>query len=501
MKALFIGLDALDKDLMNSWARDGQLPTFARLLDDCAWAQTSNPVGLYVGAVWPSIFTSVSPARHGRYCWEQFQPGTYETRLFTPTRVGAPAVWEAFGKAGKRVAVVDVPKAPLSTDVNGLQIADWGTHDPDYQAGMRTVPPGIADEILARFGSDPVGNCNAIARDAEGIITFVKQLQDRIASKLEITKFALEQEDWDCLFTVFSESHCVGHQCWHMIDPAHPRHDPTIAAAAGNPMLDVYRAIDSAVAELLAQVDADVPVIIHTSHGMGPHYEATYLLDTILKKLESPPTVKSYPLTMKLLEWSWARLPQRLRSMLRPASNKAKTLVDPRTRSLSSRNYFKIPNNDVFGGIRINLKGREPGGKIAPGDEYKQLCHQLEKDLMTFTNVETGEPLVNRVVHTDEVYDGPCRDHLPDLMVEWNRTAPVASIHSPKTGRIDGEYHGVRTGDHKADGFVFIKAQGIKAGQMADQVSGMDIGPTLAEWLGVNLPDTDGRSLISKLQN
>jgi predicted AlkP superfamily phosphohydrolase/phosphomutase len=496
MKALFIGLDALDKDLMNSWARDGLLPTFARLLNDCAWAPTSNPVGLYVGAVWPSIFTSVSPARHARYCWEQLQPGTYETRLFTPTQIRAPAVWEAFSKAGKRVAVVDVPKAPLATDINGLQIADWGTHDPDYQAGLRTVPPGLEDDVLARFGSDPVGNCNAIAHDAEGIGAFVEQLQERIATKLEITKFVLGKEDWDCLFTVFSESHCVGHQCWHVIDPAHPRYDPKIAKVAGNPMLTIYRAIDSAVAELLALVDEDVPVIILSSHGMGPHYEATYFLDTMLQKLEAQPPVKSYPITTKLLEWGWAKLPLRLRHALRPASNKTKTIVDPRTRSLSSRKYFKIPNNDVFGGIRINLKGREPGGKVSPGDDYEQLCQQLDRDLMSFINVETGECLVDRVVRTDDVYHGPYRDHLPDLMVEWNRKAPVTSVYSPKTGQIDDEYRGVRTGDHKAEGIVFIRAEGIKAGQMTGPVSGVDIGPTLAAWLGVDLQDTDGKSLV-----
>jgi len=501
MKALFIGIDALDKDLLQEWATAGHLPTFARLLAEAAWAPTSNPVGLYVGAVWPSIFTAVSPDKHKRYCWEQFQPGSYETRAFSPTDTTAPPFWEAFSRAGRRVAVIDIPKAPLSEQLKGLQIADWGTHDPDYNTGMRSSPPGLADAILARYGPDPVGNCNAMTRDAEGIRAFSTGLQQRVAAKLGMTREIIDRREFDCVLTAFTESHCAGHQCWHLHDASHPRHDPALAAAVGDPMLDVYRAIDEAAGELLTAAGKDVPVIILSSHGMGPHYEATYLLDTILKKLEAPPQVKSYPRTTRLLEWGWARLPRAVRDALRPASNKAKTVVDPRTRGLSSRKYFKVPNNDVFGGIRINLKGREPGGRVAPGEEYARVCRQLTEDLMAFTNLETGEPLALRVVDTDIVYRGPHRDHLPDLMVEWNRSAPISSIHSPKTGRIDGEYRGVRTGDHKSDGFVFVTGPGIKAGPIAAPVSGMDIGPTLAEWLGVTLPDTDGRSLVSLLHD
>ena len=500
MKALFIGLDALDKDLLHVWAAAGHLPTFARLLIEAAWAPTSNPVGLYVGAVWPSIFTAVSPDKHKRYCWEQFQPGTYETLAFSPSQTTAQPIWDAFSQAGRRVAVIDIPKAPLSETINGLQIADWGTHDPDYDTGLRTAPASLADSILAQFGADPVGNCNAMTRDAGGIRAFTDGLKQRVAQKLAITRSVLERQDLDCVLTAFTESHCVGHQCWHVHDRSHPRHDPAIAAAVGDPMLEVYRAIDAAVAELIATAGENVPAIILSSHGMGPHYEATYLLDTILKKLEVPPQVKSYPRTTRLLEWGWARLPKPVRDALRPASNKAKTMVDPRTRGLSSRKYFKIPNNDVFGGIRINLEGREPGGRVAPGEEYARVCRQLTEDLLAFTNVETGEPLVLRVVDTDAVYHGPHRDHLPDLMVEWNRAAPISSIHSPKAGRIDGEYRGVRTGDHKAEGIVFVTGPGIRAGRIPVPVSGMDVGPTLAEWLGVTLPDTDGKSMVSVLQ-
>ena len=72
-RVLFIGADALDKDTVLAWAEDGTLPTFRRLLREGAWGVTDSPPGLYVGAVWPSFWTSVGPGRHARYCYEQLQ--------------------------------------------------------------------------------------------------------------------------------------------------------------------------------------------------------------------------------------------------------------------------------------------------------------------------------------------------------------------------------------------------------------------------------------------
>ncbi|HEY5140594.1 MAG TPA: hypothetical protein VIJ25_14960, partial [Methylococcales bacterium] len=70
-KVLFIGIDSADKDLISQWANAGLLPTFQSLFQKAAWGVTTNPVGFYVGALWPSFATGVSAARHGRYCYEQ----------------------------------------------------------------------------------------------------------------------------------------------------------------------------------------------------------------------------------------------------------------------------------------------------------------------------------------------------------------------------------------------------------------------------------------------
>ena len=493
-RLLFLGSDSLDKDLVLRWADDGTLPTFRRLLSSAAWGVTENPPGLFVGAVWPSFWTSVSPARHARYCYEQLRPGSYEKIRIHPTDTQAPPFWNALSRAGRRLAVLDVPKTYVTEGLNGMQVVDWGTHDPDYKETV-TWPPSFAAELEATYGRDEVGNCNAHGRTGE-YEKLRNQLVARVSRKKQMILDTLAREDWDALLAVFSESHCVGHQCWHLHDPNHARHDRELVARMGDPVRDVYVAIDAAIGEILERAGAATEVIVLGSHGMRSHYDATFLLDQMLQRIERPGSAAPSPRRKKVSARSmatglWKRTPSGVRRMLSPIKSpmKARLAPDP----LASRRYFAIPNNDAYGAIRLNLVGREPAGKVAR-EEYEAVCKSLEHDLLAFTNVETGEPVVRRVWRANEFYRGPLVDHLPDLIVEWNRDTPVSHIRSGKTGEIRGTYQKCRTGDHSNNGIFFMAGNGVVAGPVNRTISIMDFGPTIADRVGVLLSDVDGRS-------
>ena len=103
-RVLVLAGDALDDVLVRRWAAEGVLPTFRRLMGEGTWATTLNPVGLYVGALWASFSTGVSPARHGRYCHHQITPGTYDAKLFLAKDLRAEMFWTALSRAGRRVS-------------------------------------------------------------------------------------------------------------------------------------------------------------------------------------------------------------------------------------------------------------------------------------------------------------------------------------------------------------------------------------------------------------
>lgn len=496
-RILFLAVDAGDKDLILAWAREGVLPTFRSLLETSAWGPTENPTGLFVGAIWPSFWTGLSPALHGRYCFSQLRTGTYDNYLVTPTDTAGAPFWDALSAGGRRVAILDVPKTSPSPRINGIQIVDWGTHDPNL--GFCTSPETLASEIQDRFGRHPVPQCDVFVRREPGeFVRFRDALIRGVQTKAELAAHFLERGGWDLFLTVFAESHCVGHQCWHIHDPKHPHHDPATALSVGDPVRDVYIAIDAALGRLLAQAGTDTTVFVLASHGMGPHYDATFLLDEMLRRLlEVPAAPRTKRALARFLESVWRGLPAPLRSLLRPLRGRAKQIVGVAASSpdLALRTCFSTPNNDVYGGIRVNLAGREPQGLIRPGPDFDAFCEELIRDLSAFVNLDTGKPLVKRVLRTSDLYQGERLRDLPDLLVEWDRDAPISRIHSPKTSVIEGTFSGGRTGDHKAEGLVFVRGPGIVPRRLERRVDITQFAPTIASLLGVPLAHTDARPI------
>ena len=223
-RLVFIGLDAADATLIAQRISEHGLPTLEALIAQAVATPVRNPVGLYVGALWPSFFTGASPASHGRYCWKQLRGGTYEDEFFQIEQIRGESVWQTAEDAGWKTAVVDVPKSLPLPRFKGPFVKDWGVHDPS-RGGFQTQGWLSAAEILSRYGRDGVGSCDSISRTAGGFLAFRDQLCERAAARARMVEDLLITEGCEVVFTVFSEAHCAGHQCWHLHDASHEQHD------------------------------------------------------------------------------------------------------------------------------------------------------------------------------------------------------------------------------------------------------------------------------------
>ena len=485
-RTLFLGIDAGEPSLIQRWGDEGVMPVLAALRARALWGTTVNAPGIYTGSVWPSFHTGLEPGRHGRYFYRQLVPGTYRTARHPPSKLTAPVFWSRIGAAGRRVGVFDLPKAPLSRRLTGLQVADWGLHDPD--GPPRSAPPALAREIVARFGKEPVGHCDLVAAGADAARQLRDRLVERVERKTEIIRHLLAREPWDLFAAAFGDCHCAGHHLWRLHDASHPRHDALQARALGDPLRDVYAAVDRAIGRVLEAVGPETTVLVLASHGMGPHYGATFLLDDILRRLEGLPVAASSGL--RQLRSLWHRTPAVVRAPLTRAADSFYHAAEARGRA--ARRCFLVPTNDNCAGIRINVTGREPRGVVRRGAEYDGFCAKLEADLKGIVNVETGAPLVREVVRSKEAFPGSHCAELPDLLVRWNREAPIRIVRSPTIGTIEREYGGIRNGDHRNPGMFFAHGPGIAAGRREQPVSITDFAPTLAALAGVELDDVDG---------
>lgn len=499
-KVVFLGLDAADKDLIFRWCEDGFLPNIEAFRKESLWGLTANPPGLYSGAVWPSFYTGISPARHGRYFHTQLRRGTYKTYDFRTSDLKCEPFWNPLSRAGRRLCIIDVPKAPPSKKLSGIQVCDWGTHDPEFSS-LRCFPPSLVSEVTSRFGKDPVGLCDVPESRAEDFLNLRDRLLERIEKKAELARFFLDEGVWDLLLIVFADSHCAGHQLWHLHDSKHPMHDRAIVETVGDPLRDIYVALDRAIGSILESVSDDAVVFLFSSHGMGPHFDGTTLLDDILRRLEGA-SAKGRA-RVEVLKAAWTRLPGGLRRILNPVRERFKSPI--RESLLSSdrgaRNCFAVPTNDNCGGIRINLFGREPDGRINPGSEFDTFCGELRSDLLNLVNLDTGKPAVKEVLRSADVFEGDCLDDLPDLLVRWNREEPIVSVGSSKIGKIEPEpgrvetdtlYQAKRNGDHRSNGIFFARGPNIVPNERSTPVSVMDFAPTIASLLGEELAGVDG---------
>ena len=511
-KVVFLGFDAANRYLIQEWAGKGILPTMQALFRKGLKGRTMSLPGVFTGATWTSFQTGVNPARSGVHSWVQLKPGSYDLyRCLTGAQLKREPFWSHLSRAGRKVTVLDVPLSALTENLNGVQLVEWGAHDEQY--GFVTWPPSLAREVEARFGRHPLrGVCNG-TRDTQGYIKFRDQLLHGIKTKAQITKHFLHGSEWDFFAQVFTESHCVGHQCWHIHDPSHPRHDAGQARVVGDPLKDVYVAIDAAIGEVLAEIDGRTTVIVLVGHGMGYKYGPQFLLDQILLRLNvaAPATHVPAPAVAPrlrerfdpLLTWGWQQTPRALRSLLQPIRQPLRNWMMPKEKPLAPTldpargKCFIVENNYAHGGIRVNLIGREPDGKIAPGAELEAFCATLTRDLMDIVDLDTGKRVVTRILRTDELYRGEYRDHLPDLLVEWASDAPISRIRlgSEKIGELAGEYRFCRTGDHFPGGMFVAFGPGIEPGTIPRTVSIMDFAPTFARILDVELPEVDGRPI------
>ena len=521
---IVVGLDACDVTTVRRMARAGKLPTLGRLLGEWSHAKVRNPYAFFVGALWPSFFTARTAPRVGFHCWDTIAPETYERRLTNPREIVGRPFWYALSEAGRRVAVIDVPHTRVTERVNGIQVVEYGCHDRHF--GLHTSPPGLAAEIVSRVGAHPIFGVDTYAerqfapddyvhragefRTGDEERALLRGMLEGLERKRRLSTAFLAEGGWDLFISVFGESHAIGHQCWYLHDPSHPRHDAKLAQELGDPIEHVYVGLDKALGDHLALAPQHSTVFVLLSHGMGPHYDGTHLLEEVLARIDAVDSGRRRGrASLRLGAATWSRLPALVREPLKPAaaavlrrylqrhgaspSFEGDRGPDDRAR----RRFFMSPNNSVYGGVRMNLKGREPKGVIAPGPEFDAACEQLTRDLLALVNVDTGAPVVRSVERTDARYARAHRDELPDLLIDWNHDALTETVWSPKTGIVHVPYTNWRTGDHKPGGFLLASGPGINPGSDLGEIDIADLGPSICARLGVALREVEGRPVAA----
>ena len=507
-RVLLIGLDAAEPALISKWSEEGHLPHLRRLMEGGVAANLRSVAPEFPDEVWPSIYASQNAAQTGKYYYIQLQPGTLKFHMLDDKPRGEQ-FWSIASKAGRRCAVIDAPKTALAAVINGLQIANWGCHA--TRCDTASHPPELLQQVLNDYGPYPLPTCDMHSRS----LNEYRDLRQRMLAGIEIREKLLENllssEPWDLFFCGFCETHCAGHQLWHL------QEDSLLGGESADlrtALQDVYQAVDRAIGSLVERAGPDVCTIVFSGHGMQPQYHGRDLLPSLLElwglsglvRKESGVgaervVVGKKDVVQRLKEavpirWQYAvkrAVPRKLEHAL-IARFMGRDEADSRALA------FAVPNNELVATIRVNLEGRDPEGLVPAGRAYEELCDWISTRFRELINPATGLPAIARISRMKDSYSGPYMDMLPDLTARWSGEAPLDQVHSPGYGTVIGPHVDRRSGGHAGDGFLVARDLTGQAVFDLGGACGKDVAPTVLHLLDVPVPRVmEGRSLTRNL--
>ncbi len=503
-RQLVVGLDAMEWSLVRSWAQQGKLPVFRRLMETGVYGALKSTAASLPDTVWPALYSGQNPARFERYFYIQYDAATGGLKHVSDDANSCTPFWDHLSLAGKRVGVVDAPKAKLSSGIHGFQLANWGAHATKTARSSR--PGDLLPLVQARFGDHPVGDCDAVDDRPGAHRRLRRRILEGVKLHGELFRWLARERRWDALFCGFSAPHCAGHHFWRYRDTTHPLYRAGDPEGLASTLEDVYKAIDHEIGLLIEAAGPAVKTMLVAGHGMGPVYHASWNLNQILDLLGygQPGAARADAAGRRARVNPWRILkmavPGRLQYAIKNAlparlQDQLLFLWYAGGRNWRGRRAFAVPGNDSVGAIRIAVRGRDRYGVIEPA-EHGALCRDIAAALAELTDPQTGRPIVRQVTLAADEFAGPFLDSLPDIMVLWEQRFPWSAVHSPRFGDLLIPRQDGRTGSHTPEGFLISAGQGIPAGVELSGLSIYDVAPTILSNAGVALPrELDGRPL------
>ncbi len=512
-KVLILGLDGSTWDLLLPLAEEGVMSNLKSLLRKGSWGSLISVIPPVTATSWSSFCTGLNPGKHGVFEFLLRRKGISERLVSKSNPFGeipanstlrdGKALWTFADEAGLRSIVIGVPLTYPPERINGIIIGDFLT-----PLGKRDFvePPEILDQLEKLFGPYKLYHRQVYSRKTVGKV--IDELHDVLEFNLKVASHLLRTQDWDLFFVHIWGTDRAQHELWHLLDRNHPHHDPMEAKVFAPRLKDFYSKLDQGIAMLLDQAK-DATKIIASDHGFGPIHrffsmnvwllENGYLnlkrdLGTLFKlgiHRAGLTPVLFYRMSMAL-GFAKHRLAggfhsrQRMQMLLNRFFLSLNNVDWKRTCAYSRGNY---------GQIYINLKGREPFGTV-DDVTYGDLRQDIKEKLLSIRDAD-GRQIFDRVYVREEIYQGPYVDEAADIvLLPRDMSDKALGTLDFTSNRFLFPVYG-NSGDHRLEGILLAIGEPFRSNYRFNQVSIMDVAPTVLHLLGIPIPtEIDGKVLV-----
>ncbi len=334
--------------------------------------------------------------------------------------------------------------------------------DPERPAMPISHPACYAPYLAKRVGEfATLGLAEDTAALNEGVTndaTFLKQSYDIDREREAMFFAALERLRRGSLTCVFDATDRIQHMFWRYMEDGHPAVADRVSRRRRRTIEDHYRHNDALVGRVMEKLRDDDLLIVLSDHGFASFRRGVnlnrWLLDHGYLALRDDAD-GSEP-WLGGVDWT-------------------------RTRAYALG----------LAGVFLNLRGREEGGIVAPGEEARSLKRELIAAWRRLPDEERGAVGINAAFDAEQIYSGPYRGNAPDLIIGYNDGYRVSWNCS--TGRVDEPVFADNvkawSGDHCVDPRlvpgIFFSSRPV---DRDDDLSLLDMAPTALALFGVEKP-------------
>lgn len=506
-RTLVVGLDAACWEYLDPLLNTRQLPNLARLIGQGMHGSLHSTILPITPVAWSSLATGVNAGKHGVFEWVRREDTGYHlTPVTADHRVGT-TVWTRLNEAGVKVGVVNVPLTYPPQPLDGFLLCGFSAPP---SARDLTHPPGLLDEVEARFGTySPTYQVDRSKLTARELYHALRTHQRRI---VEIGTALSKSDDVQVLILNLM---LVDHSNHHM---------PTMDLVQR-----AVRDMDEDLGLLLTELSPD-NVLVISDHG-SRRVRGVFLLGAwlaehgFLTRQSRPARDRPHVLNYVLEQWLGSKdslLSAANRSLLRegllrlPASLTKQTwraieqAIPLASMQIETTDSFVGNSTTVYmpggnhGGLKLNLSGREPEGIVSEA-ESERILRALVDGLTEISDPDTGEPLFSRFYRAEELYAGPFVSHAPDLIADsydsdWSLASTLPGLEPrPRRYFLTGERW---YGDHARDGIYVFAGRDFDHLPQRGEANLLDIPATLLYLYDVPQPvDYDGQPLLHVFRN
>lgn len=479
-KVLLLGIDALDKDLVDRFRDD--LPVIGRLREEGRILPVRSTFPPDSDTAWATISTGLSPAEHGIVRFVDPLQKSYEI-LNVGSRnenLRGRTFWELAAKAGRKAYAIFPHLCYPIWDMPATMVARGGA-----VAGAEATDP----DILSNY-PDPdllLGVRGFPDRNQSAMTEYARKLRALALTDTEFALRLMRRNDWDLFFVYFSTIDAIGHFFWNYFDRTEPGYRPHNRFESVIP--DTYRLYDEITSRLIEAAGNDATVIILSDHGHGGRPFKLVGVNEILREggflvardLKRNPHLnlqeKGKRMTVNLVSRyglgrvaarGMRRFPQAVQSFTRPS------WVDW-DRTVAYASDMSGIKSYTYGGIIINTQALN-------GRDYETTRSQIIELLEQKCLLPDGKPLLRFIARREDLPSGSHISRYPDIVLEfdygyglgWALGGPLIT-HSRS--------HNLVPGSHRGENGVFImRGPDTVAREVVDL---LDIAPTVLDLLGV----------------